>query len=60
MAVGGSVSTRIMVDPDTPRCFQVSAILCIVFNFTDSGGRELRGREKEKKKKKSSGSAGAT
>jgi hypothetical protein len=26
-AVRGSVSARIMVDPDTPRCLQVSAIL---------------------------------
>jgi hypothetical protein len=35
-----------------PRCWQVSAVLCVVFYLTDLGGRELRDREKEKKKKK--------
>jgi hypothetical protein len=38
------------------RCLQVSAILCVVFNFTDPSGRELR-KEKKKIKKKGSGSA---
>jgi hypothetical protein len=45
-AVRGSVSARIMVDPDTPRCLQVSAILWLCFSFTDPGRREKNKRKK--------------
>jgi hypothetical protein len=42
---------HIMVGPGIPRCLQVSAVLCIVFSFTNPSGKKLREEEKRKKEK---------
>jgi hypothetical protein len=55
VALGGSVSTHIVVDPGTPRCLQVSAILCIVFWLywpRWQGIKREKNKRKERRKKK--------